>query len=90
MPKHNPGPWEWVNCNSPTWRHRLLSDDGHWVFEPTGKLDEELEANMRLIAAAPELLEALRFLVGYIRAGDASFEELHQAESLLARIEGPS
>lgn len=64
-PKHTPGPW---NSEGP-------DDFGdHNIHEPTCRLaigavvpnmrpDEEVAANARLIAAAPDLLETLRFLV---------------------------
>ena len=63
--KHTPGPWSyryWSNCSD---RNLLegysISADGHIVPMNTSEGDlYEAEANARLIAAAPELLEALK------------------------------
>lgn len=63
MSKHTPGPWTLVKVpasrtweiHAPTWRD--LAD----VFgNAASDLHEEGSANARLIAAAPELLEALK------------------------------
>ena len=51
-------------------------------------------ANARLIAAAPELLEALRGLVGVFRDGNARFEDFDraadEANRVIAKVEGGS
>lgn len=63
--KHTPGPWNRIIADGYTVRHpQIYSDTGPvanatWLGD--GRLDE-LNANARLIAAAPELLEALRGL----------------------------
>lgn len=65
MTKHSPGPWVVGKSHAGT---VVLEQRGSYSAElarPVG-LDREpevLEANARLIAAAPELLEALRELV---------------------------
>jgi hypothetical protein len=65
---HTPGPWQWWTSNS--WRR--LKRDGHGitqnVLEPyvckDGHPDCSVsEADMRLIAAAPDELDALRAFV---------------------------
>jgi hypothetical protein len=57
--KHTPGPWELSDCGE-----RVIGqadqDEIHEVANLTNTLNHE--ANARLIAAAPELLEALREL----------------------------
>lgn len=60
--QHTPGPW--VATNRPTFSghdfwtvHSLQSRDD--VVYVTLRCNDQLEANARLIAAAPELLEAL-------------------------------
>lgn len=61
--KHTPGPW---TADIDSSHHRAVVRNG---MEPlaemwmTGKPQAEREANARLIAAAPELLEALDSLV---------------------------
>lgn len=68
--KHTPGPWrfEWdgdeaVILGRPTWPCERHSVRGEWQVAVTDDLlcekPEEAEANARLIAAAPDLLEAL-------------------------------
>lgn len=67
--KHTPGPWfcrvgdEW--SHSVVTRHGTLPDgsDNCWTVASINKQREpEHEANARLIAAAPELLDALRMI----------------------------
>lgn len=51
----------------------------------------DAEANARLIAAAPDLLEALRLLVGMVRASASSYTEhpdFHLALAAIAKAEG--
>ena len=62
--KHTPGPWETDRNNVHTGQiatiHHCLNNDWVEVWSPNWPMDEaEQEANARLIAAAPELLEAL-------------------------------
>ena len=59
MSKHTPGPWE----------AREHSDGSHWFVDWDGGWtagDELSEANARLIAAAPELLEACEACFGML------------------------
>jgi hypothetical protein len=57
---HTPGPW---NAVSSAGLLRDVEAVGHiGVAGAMGRTREEQEANARLIAAAPELLEALRLL----------------------------
>ena len=66
--KHTPGPWAHTNPDGFTVRHpQVYSDTGPicnatWLGD--GRIDE-LRANTRLIAAAPELLEALSKFVEF-------------------------
>ena len=67
MSKHSPGPWKWVNRSG--WyvlqaaNGATVADDGSACVEYPRTIDPDDEgesgANARLIAAAPELLEAL-------------------------------
>ena len=76
--KHTPGPWipaRKANCTS--CRHPAILRDGGQVATATWQGSEAAtDANARLIAAAPELLEALQEMV----AGDA--EAIAEADAL--------
>ena len=77
MSKHTPGPWEvrpeimWHDGSHVAGRTPKVMKEGRQIASITRSLDakikdgrcEEAEANARLIAAAPRLLEALRKLV---------------------------
>ena len=70
MSKHTPGPWliEAQNCHSGDIA-TVHNTDEKWVtiYAPhwmeTGMDEKEQSANARLIAAAPDLLDALKTLV---------------------------
>ena len=63
---HTPGPWVATEMQSPEFGHRLQinNKDGYYVAEidlrPASGPRADIDANASLIAAAPELLEALR------------------------------
>ncbi|HZF98292.1 MAG TPA: hypothetical protein VEY92_08630 [Pseudoxanthomonas sp.] len=68
MTKHTPGPWEWV-CKWASYslvasNGQTVADDGSAGNEYSPSIDPgdngESGANARLIAAAPDLLEALK------------------------------
>ena len=91
--KHTPGPWIVAE-------DQVGDDDGNTIADVTlfnewntteGIVTKEMpwEANARLIAAAPELLEILEESVWYIDFGDSGAIEWHeQMEKLIAKIEG--
>ena len=94
MSKHTPGPWTVVSEGmvSP----KVVGANGfgicHTTYAPTGA-----EANARLIAAAPELLEALRMFVVWYGLRDKhdtllppkmQEAELAQAMRAIAKAEG--
>ena len=63
MSGHTPGPWQ--VCNHPFREYpRVTNRLGAFVADAN-------EANARLIAAAPELLEAVRFANGALSVGGA-------------------
>lgn len=70
--KHTPGPWAVDDDNRPgmEWNRHIVSGDNAICFmaHSDGKDPEQDEANARLIAAAPELLEELRDAVETIKA----------------------
>lgn len=89
MAKHTPGPWIWgegyrglygAGPNNTVLDHAAY--EGMWVaYGPS------MDANACLIAAAPELLEALRELDGcYCEAGnDLSKEDRHRHRMTLIK-----
>jgi hypothetical protein len=89
MSAHTPGPWQWdgdytlrpVNPDPErSALHTIISPDGPFGFVQTATADvfPEFEADKLLIAAAPELLEALRTTRGNVAslgpAGAIPFE----------------
>jgi len=84
MTKHTKGPWRWEKSRS---LHHLQGPRGSLGIS-TGK---ELDANAALIAAAPELLEALKGLIdcNLMRnlVGGYQFQ-IEQAEKAIAKAEG--
>lgn len=89
MSKHTPGPWnqghsdvgkEVVFLNGLTEPEKTLGPDDTWI-------DCVTEANARLIAAAPELLDALQRLLEQTRQyGHAP--EIEDAERAIAKATG--
>ena len=64
MSGHTPGPWKRVAQDDSVWADRFGRQVAHCMSRPgVGMLHArgEREANARLIAAAPELLDALRW-----------------------------
>lgn len=82
MSKHTPGPWHYYKCQckNPVCNQHTISVQRSVGFE---------EADARLIAAAPEMLEALRAMLevwGEDSAyGHASAEK---ARAAIAKVEG--
>ncbi|WP_369952120.1 hypothetical protein [Ralstonia syzygii] len=73
--KHTPGPWEWDgnvwsydSDNEAPWLVQSGSD--HRVFVLMGSIRCNEEADARLIAAEPELLEALQEAISLIESID--------------------
>ena len=98
MSQHTPGPWhaEWVPWGQEQ-DLKVVAPGAHVLLtmNRTGYLLSEavMEANARLIAAAPEMLEALKWLInaddeGEIEQGQYAKRGLALARALLARIEG--
>jgi len=66
--KHTPGPWEWKQSrgnnryeHSVFTHHQIIAAlDGDTNVSDDFQLSENIKANARLIAAAPELLEACK------------------------------
>lgn len=90
MSKHTPGPWrvcvsdefqsveiyakQWALC-------RMYPSNHAWV-------NEEAEANARLMAAGPELLDRLYECLGYLEADNAPIEFVNSIKATVAKAEG--
>lgn len=115
--KHTPGPWRidvngsenWtVDYEGPSSTFMTICANGRrepvgFAVEPTAwRNDDEIEANARLIASAPDLLEALGQLLGNAEiarfhlkdteegmiVGSALFDTIQQARAAIARARG--
>jgi hypothetical protein len=87
-----PGPWvidlDWLPDEHPDWRCIIIeSGDKHFRTRVSGHMGE---ANARLIAAAPELLEALRGLAypGEYEGQPSESERIAAARAAIAKAEG--
>ena len=87
--KFTEGPWEAVALiGKPEWdvvKPDAQAIDGHWFVATCHDCADgkDAEANARLIAAAPDLLEALQYLVG-LGGGDC----LDPARAAIAKALG--
>jgi len=73
MTKHTPGPWAVHSDRLSIHRPAMPEDEGHeirrlvaLVYSNCQAGDSNLDANARLIAAAPDLLEALKEINGIV------------------------
>ena len=92
--KHTPGPWDWdaqgQNGHNGLFNIYILDSTKRKIGTLYGRGDER-EANGRLIAAAPEMLEALELLVEEARedSQNASLMDAFQkARAAIARATG--
>jgi len=85
--KHTPGPWSADECRSGFAVYAYKSGDVVVRTEDEegryGAIDNE--ANARLIAAAPELLEAL---IGVVKVADRATQEFDKARAAISRAIG--
>lgn len=92
MSKHTPGPWEYFKNKT----HAVISTEKLYDYgRPTiAKIwpgsCKESEANARLIAAAPEMLEALKNIQSNAKGTMPPFllEAIMVAEYVIAKAEG--
>lgn len=91
MTKHTPGPWAFDDdrvITSPH-THNDLDDDVCEVYGGNDDIAEVRRANARLIAAAPELLEALKeLMVAADRVSAEPVTWLGKARAAIAKAEG--
>jgi hypothetical protein len=89
MSAHTPGPWTKsegssvaaLNFRGDPGRTRKIAD----VYAGGGTLAER-HANAHLVAAAPELLEALRTMLAYATTADS--QAVAKAKAAIAKAEG--
>jgi hypothetical protein len=96
--KHTPGPWLYITGDE--WSHSVVTEEGelpsgdmgYWTVASINKNREpQHKANARLIAAAPELLEALRTLKMAIVAGPPEYDSadwIEMADAAIAKATG--
>ena len=84
MSKHTPGPWRVVEDRVPSSLEVYAGKTA--IAECWRRADVETEiANARLIAAAPDLLKALEFV---IRGVPDTWEGVQQARAAIAKATG--
>lgn len=87
--KHTPGPWEWAHCEDGD--YAFLKGDGAYVLSPenvpgAAAWVDVNDANARLIAAAPDLLEALRRCRTHIAGYHLRYGGSEEASELVAEF----
>jgi hypothetical protein len=97
MSKHTPGPWTYDSVREvngfPV--YRILSGDGmvgaleqcNIPGETRRELEQTLEANARLIAAAPELLEAAKNVLAALEEFGFSRNEIDLLKAAIDKAE---
>lgn len=81
--KHTPGPWFAEEDEEGNWR--VADEDGAWVARSLSWAREE-EADAYLIAAAPDLLEALERMVSLFLRQNA--HDVAGARAAIAKAKG--
>ena len=96
---HTPGPWKvdedgfvWGCCPGPAFMktaHFLVAEVRGWGYLQYRADGEQIQAgNARLIAAAPELYEALVDLMGFLFHGKKDSQAILRATAALAKARG--
>lgn len=96
--QHTPGPWHWdgntlmpVNPDpSKSHVHTILDADGGYGFlgSANAKTLAELDADRALLAAAPDLLEALQQLLHATHAQCVTLQHRADAQRAIAKATG--
>jgi hypothetical protein len=89
-PEHTPGPWQ---RNAPPASKYVTVFAGRNIhiaaIKPEGKTQQECEANINLIAAAPDLLDACQEFVRKVDEGEArSVRSYAQMKAAIAKATG--
>ncbi len=86
--EHTPGPWKYTPTNTELVSHIIRSTDGWAVATVTPKDGDETAQNAQLIAAAPDMLEALEGALdtmGFLLAEVKAQGDIPQDDEDLAR-----
>lgn len=99
--QHTPGPWEWRDTTlygtGSEFINAIVNDDGCTVYRdsPVDAFQAEIEANKRLIAAAPELLSALELAEVFVAKfeddqdyTEGQTETLHAVRAAISKAKG--
>ncbi|ENM3028935.1 hypothetical protein AB7A55_004957 [Pseudomonas aeruginosa] len=84
MSKHTPGPWEYSPVRGSIALLHIYCADNKGPFH-VERSDAETDANAKLIAAAPELLEALVNLLPLISPLKAESQQVADASAAIAK-----
>ena len=94
MEKYTPGPWyqvgAWVEHEDDDVADICSCDPATIGQEHLGRSDSEMGANARLIAAAPDLLEALQNMVEAHRSGKLFASTINNAVDAITKATGES
>ena len=92
MSKHTPGPWSYIGNGDVVARSENYCGGEKDIASVFLTANDEDEANSRLIAAAPDLLEALREVLnnpaGDYDASDGYENAVKQARAAIAKATG--
>jgi hypothetical protein len=90
--QHTPGQWKFSQeTNDPEW---FIVTTNHGVIVANVNANKTQEANARLIAAAPELLEALEGMVAYINSLETipcisrAMQDVGKAKAAISKAKG--
>ena len=88
--KHTPGPWRYERTNgSPTTgQHMIAGGKPGYLAEVRDCGSGDVSANARLIAAAPELLAALKGVLTLLDAGSLYEPQAYAARAAIEKAEG--
>lgn len=87
MTNHTPGPWA-VSFGTDVYLHGERFEHNRHIADCDMDMDlgkDEREANARLVAAAPELLEALKYVRRFLRETD---HDVEYVDAAIAKAEG--
>jgi len=94
MEKYTPGQWyqvgAWVEHEDDDVADICSCDPATIGQEHIGRSDSEMKANARLIAAAPDLLEALQNMVEAHRSGKLFASTINNAVDAITKATGES